>query len=73
MPRLRRRRKAAVAQITEQSRVGKLACQRGGEGCSASVATWVATKRIAPKAKAFAARRSKVQISVSFIEKSEKH
>ena len=23
-----------AAQITEQSRVGKLACQRGGEGCS---------------------------------------
>ena len=27
-----------AAQITEQSRVGKLACQRGGEGCSANVA-----------------------------------
>ncbi|MBO5039703.1 MAG: hypothetical protein J6D09_01245 [Clostridia bacterium] len=28
----------AAAQIIEQSRVGKLACQRGGEDCSASVA-----------------------------------
>ena len=27
-----------AAQITEQSRVGKLVCQRGGEGCSVSVA-----------------------------------
>ena len=30
--------RAPRAQITEQSRVGKLACQGGGEGCSASVA-----------------------------------
>ncbi|MBR2340331.1 MAG: hypothetical protein IKA74_05810 [Clostridia bacterium] len=30
--------KRAAAQITEQSRVGKLVCQRGGEGCSVSVA-----------------------------------
>jgi len=30
--------KRATAQITEQSRVDKLAYQRGGEGCSASVA-----------------------------------
>ena len=34
----RRFEPSAVAQITEQSRVGKLACQGGGEGCSASVA-----------------------------------
>ena len=64
----------AAAQITKRSRVGKLAFQRGECRLLCELCANAQEERIALEILCdFLARRSKVQISVSFIEKSEKH
>ena len=55
-------RKRAAAQITEQSRVGKLACQRGGEGCSRERCDIIATHARSAAAPAARLAVSRVQI-----------
>ena len=58
-PKLARR---ATAQITEQSRVGKLACQRGGEGCSVAARQRTSVRRSPKGAPRSCATWSRVQI-----------
>ena len=63
------RAKRAAAQITEQSRVGKLACQRGGEGCSVAARRRTSVGRSPKGAPRTCATRSRVQIyaTVTFV------
>ena len=59
--------KASGAQITEQSRVGKLACQRGGEGCSRGGSSKTSGVRKHQEcASALAPQGSRVQIYAFF-------
>ena len=60
--------KRTAAQITKQSRVGKLAFQRGGEGCSRGGSPLGEHRCIAPRARsALAPRGSIVQITLGLI------
>ena len=56
------RAKRAAAQITEQSRVDKLACQRGGEGCYVAARRRTSAGRSPKGAPRTCATRSRVQI-----------
>ena len=61
------RAKRAAAQITEQSRVDKLACQRGGEGCSVAARRRTSAGRSPKGAPRTCATRSRVQTRFLFI------